>query len=86
TGSLKGLGFGLGLFYVGQRQGDLDNSFQVPGYTRTDTSLFYRGKNYRIGLNIENLFDVSYFEAAESSLRVFYGSPFTVKGSVSWTF
>ncbi|MBW4539456.1 MAG: TonB-dependent siderophore receptor [Myxacorys chilensis ATA2-1-KO14] len=86
TGSLRGLGFGLGIFYVGQRQGDLDNSFQVPSYTRTDASLFYRRDNYRIGLNIENLFDVSYFETAESSLRVYYGAPFTVRGTVSWTF
>jgi iron complex outermembrane recepter protein len=86
TGSLKGLGFGLGLFYVGERQGDLDNSFQTPGYTRTDISLFYRRENYRIGLNIENLFDIRYFESAESPLRVFYGSPFVVRGSVSWTF
>lgn len=86
TGSLKGLGFGLGLFYVGQRQGDLDNSFEVPSYTRTDASLFYRRDNYRIGLNIENLFNVSYFETAESPLRVYYGAPFTVRGTVSWTF
>jgi iron complex outermembrane recepter protein len=86
TGSLKGLGFGLGIFYVGQRQGDLDNSFEVPSYTRTDASLFYQRDNYRIGLNIENLFDVSYFETAESSLRVFYGAPFTVRGTLSWTF
>ncbi|MBD1842682.1 TonB-dependent siderophore receptor [Cyanobacteria bacterium FACHB-63] len=86
TGSLRGLGFGLGLFYVGQRQGDFDNSFQVPSYTRTDASLFYRRDNYRIGLNIENLFDVSYFETAESPLRVYYGAPFTVRGTVSWTF
>ncbi len=86
TGSLKGLGFGLGLFYVGDRQGDLDNSFEVPGYTRTDVSLFYRRNNLRIGLNIENLFDVGYFETAESPLRVYYGAPFTVRGTISWTF
>ncbi|KAM3100364.1 TonB-dependent siderophore receptor [Phormidesmis sp. 146-35] len=86
TGSLRGLGFGLGIFYVGQRQGDLDNSFEVPSYTRTDASLFYRRDNYRIGLNIENLFNISYFETAESPLRVFYGAPFTVRGTLSWTF
>lgn len=86
SGALKGLGAGLGLFYVGQRQGDLDNSFQVPSYTRTDASLFYRRDNFRIGLNIENLFDVRYFETAESPLRVYYGAPFTVRGTISWTF
>jgi iron complex outermembrane recepter protein len=86
TGSLRGLGFGLGIFYVGQRQGDLDNSFEVPSYTRTDASIFYRQDNFRIGLNLENLFDITYFETAESSLRVYYGAPFTVRGTISWTF
>jgi len=86
TGSLKGLGFGLGVFYVGERQGDLDNSFEVPSYTRTDASIFYRRDNFRVGLNIENLFDVTYFETSESSLRVYYGAPFTVRGTISWSF
>lgn len=86
TGSLRGLGFGLGIFFVGERQGDLDNSFEVPSYTRTDASVFYRRDNLRIGLNVENLFDIEYFEAAESPLRVFYGAPFTIRGTVSWTF
>jgi iron complex outermembrane receptor protein len=86
TGSLKGLGGGLGLFYVGQREGDLGNTFQIPSYVRTDLSLFYRRENFRIGLNIENLFDVRYFEASESDLRVFYGAPLTVKGTISYSF
>lgn len=86
TGSLKGIGGGLGLFYVGQREGDLGNTFQIPGYIRTDLSLFYRRENLRIGLNIENLFNARYFEASESDLRVFYGAPFTVKGTISYSF
>jgi len=42
SGALQGLGMGVGLFFVGERQGDLSNSFTVPGYTRTDAALFYR--------------------------------------------
>jgi iron complex outermembrane receptor protein len=86
TGSLQGLGFGLGVFYVGPRQGDLANSFEIPGYTRTDASIFYNRDNFRVGLNFENLFDVRYFEASSNRLRVFYGAPFTVRGTVSWSF
>ncbi|MHC5732847.1 MAG: TonB-dependent receptor domain-containing protein, partial [Nostoc sp.] len=37
-GDLKGLGFGLGLFYVGRRAGDADNSFELPDYLRTDAA------------------------------------------------
>lgn len=86
TGTLQGLGFGLGIFYVGSLQGDLDNSFQVPSYIRTDAAVFYNRDNFRVGLNFENLFDVGYFEAAEGPLRVFYGAPFTVRATVSWSF
>ncbi len=42
SGDLRGLGFGLGLFYVGERAGDLDNSFEIPDYLRTDAAIYYR--------------------------------------------
>lgn len=42
TGDLQGLGFGLGLFYVGDRAGDLANTFEVSDYIRTDGSIFYQ--------------------------------------------
>ncbi|MDY6897503.1 MAG: TonB-dependent siderophore receptor, partial [Cyanobacteriota bacterium] len=63
-GNLKGLGFGLGLFYVGERQRDLDNSYELGSYFRTDAALFYKKDNWRAQLNIENLFDINYFRSA----------------------
>lgn len=39
-GDLQGLGFGLGLFYVGDRAGDTGNTFEVPNYLRTDAAIF----------------------------------------------
>ena len=85
-GSLQGLGFGLGLFYIGERQGDLDNTFTLPSYVRTDAALFYRQNNFRAALNLQNLFDTNYFEAGESTLRVFPGAPRTVKFTLGWQF
>jgi len=86
TGSLQGLGFGLGLFYVGEREGDLDNSFSLPSYVRTDAAIFYNRGQFRVALNVRNLFDIRYFETAEGDLRVFPGEPLTLLGSVSWQF
>ncbi|AUB41608.1 TC.FEV.OM, iron complex outermembrane recepter protein [Nostoc flagelliforme CCNUN1] len=83
-GNLQGLGFGLGLFYVGERQGDLNNSFSLPSYVRTDAALFYRRDNFRAALNFQNLFDNEYFETAESDLRVFPGAPRTIKFTLGW--
>mgnify|MGYP001791770384 CR=1 FL=1 len=85
-GILEGLGAGLGLFYVGERQGDLANSFTVPSYLRTDASVFYRRNNFRGTLSIKNLFDIDYFESAQNRNRVFSGEPLTLQGSISWQF
>jgi iron complex outermembrane receptor protein len=85
-GPAKGFGFGLGLLYVGDRFGDADNSFTVPGYLRTDAALFYRRDRFRIGLNFQNLFNVDYFKSAAFRESVYIGDPFTVIGSVSIEF
>jgi iron complex outermembrane recepter protein len=86
AGSLKGLGFGLGLFYVDQRPGDNENTFKLPSYLRTDAALFYQRENWKLGLNIKNLFDVRYFDSAVVRERINPGEPLTVVGSVSVKF
>jgi iron complex outermembrane recepter protein len=88
-GSLEGLGFGLGLFYVGERQGDLENTFQLPSYFRTDAAIFYKQNDWRLQVNFRNLFDIRYFTAANYDARNFGvnpGAPFTVTGSISYEF
>ncbi|MEH2069455.1 MAG: TonB-dependent receptor [Nostoc sp.] len=86
TGRLKGLGFGLGLFYVGEREGDLANSFETDSYLRTDASIFYQRNNLRLGLNFKNLFNVNYIEASRTRTTVNPSAPFTVQGTISWEF
>ncbi|MEH2410047.1 TonB-dependent receptor domain-containing protein [Nostoc sp.] len=86
SGSLKGLGFGLGLFYVGDRQGDLENDFELPSYFRTNAAIFYKQGQLRAQVNFRNLFDVDYFESASNILRVYPGEPFTVQGTISLEF
>lgn len=85
-GSLQGLGVGLGLYYVGDRSGDLDNTFELPNYLRTDAAIFYRRDKFRAALNFQNLLNVEYFESSQSRLRVYYGAPLTIKGSISVEF
>jgi iron complex outermembrane recepter protein len=85
-GDFKGLGGSLGIYFVGDRQGDLENTFEVPSYTRTDAAIFYNRDKFRAALNFRNLFDIEYFESAQTDLRVRPGDPFTVIGSVSFEF
>ena len=86
-GSLQGLGFGAGLFFIGEREVDTDNSFQVPSYTRTDGSIFYQRENWKAALNFKNIFNIDYIESTGgNSLRLNPGIPFTVLGSLSVEF
>ncbi len=87
-GDLQGLGFGLGLRYVGEREGDLNNSFQVEDYFLTNATLFYQGDDFRLALNVENLFDISYIETTDNLRRAGLepGDPFTIVGSISVQF
>jgi iron complex outermembrane receptor protein len=87
-GDLQGLGFGLGLFYVGERQGNLANSFQVSDYLRTDAAIYYRRNRFSTAINIRNLFDIAYVSSVNfgDRLAVSRGEPFTIVGSVRWEF
>lgn len=87
TGSLEGLGFGLGLYYLGDRPLDNANTVELPGFLRTDAAIFYERNQFRAALNIRNLFDVeSYVSRYGSSTLVQVGTPFTVQGTLSWRF
>ncbi len=88
SGDLQGLGFGLGLKYVGDRQGDLANSFTLGSYFTTDAAIFYKRDKWRFALNFKNIGDVKYVEttAGSRSSSNSFGDPFTVVGSVSLQF
>ncbi|MDV3351187.1 TonB-dependent siderophore receptor [Leptothoe sp. LEGE 181152] len=86
-GDLQGLGVGLGVNYVGNREGDLANTFEVEDYFLTNAALFYKRDNWRFGLNFNNLFDVNYIRVTDNrSFGNIPGAPFSVVGSVSVTF
>ena len=85
-GSLEGLGFGAGIFSVGERAGDLDNSFFVDGFTRVDAAISYERENYRAAVNFRNIFNIDYIEGADDRQEVYPGAPFEVLGTVSVKF
>ncbi|BFU90179.1 MAG: ligand-gated channel [Nitrospira sp.] len=93
-GPLKGLGAGIGLFAAGERAGDLANSFELPGYVRTDAALYYRKPeiftrtNLIAQLNVRNLLDQEYFYSGGQgrASAAFPGAPATVLGSIKLEF
>jgi iron complex outermembrane receptor protein len=87
AGDLQGLGFGAGVFHVGERAGDFRDTFDLPGYWRTDATVFYNRDNWRAAINVQNLFDVRYFKANNfGRVAIEPGAPLTVIGSVSVDF
>ncbi|MUG92595.1 TonB-dependent receptor [Scytonema sp. UIC 10036] len=86
NGGLKGFGGGLGLFFVGDRPGDSLNTFELPSYFRTDATIFYKRDTWRVALNIRNLFGVEYYETSQSRNIIYPDAPFTVQGTISYTF
>ena len=85
-GNAKGLGFGFGLFYVGDRQGDLENTFSLGDYLRTDAAVYYRRNQFNAAINIRNLFNVNYISSSSGRTYIDQGEPFTVVGSIRWEF
>ena len=87
-GNLQGLGFGLGFNFVGEREGDLENSYTLDSYFLTNAAVFYDRHKWRLGLNFKNIFDVDYIAGASEPRERGNdrGEPFTVLGSISYEF
>ncbi|MDI1335153.1 MAG: TonB-dependent receptor [Lacunisphaera sp.] len=76
TGALKGLGVGTGIVYVGKAwAGDPTTSvyYRLKGWTRVDSSIYYKWKRYDFALNIQNLLDKRYISSAQSALTLNIG-------------
>ncbi|MEH2419759.1 MAG: TonB-dependent siderophore receptor [Nostoc sp.] len=84
NGNWKGFGFGGGVFYTGDREAELPNTFKIPSYVRADATIFYKRDNWRVGLNFKNLFDTQYYDSQGYYLRP--GAPLTVLGTFSVQF
>lgn len=83
SGELQGLGFGVGFNYVGEREGDLENSFEADSYFLSNAAVFYERDNWRFGINIKNLFNINYIQAVSNSRSSanIPGEPLTVIAS-----
>ena len=86
SGDLQGLGFGMGVFYVGDREAEIPNDVVLSSYVRGDASIFYRRDNWQAQLNFQNLFNTAYFDSTQNTGLIFPGEPFTVVGGVSVRF
>lgn len=92
---LDGLSLGFGVFVVGNRQGDDQSSFQLPGYVRLDAMAAYKwkvmGQDVTAQLNLRNLANTRYFESSDNNFStakytIHPGAPFTAVGTIKVEF
>lgn len=74
---LKDIGIGLGVQYSGSKVPWFTRTFEVPGYTLFDMAIFYTPAkaNMQLALNVNNIFDTTYWIGAQNYLRLFPGAP-----------
>lgn len=82
-GWLRGLGLGAGVTYVGQRFGDLTNSYTVGAYARVDAAAWYDfDERWRLSVNLRNLTDARYIEQPFNQFNNAPGAPFSVLAAI----
>ncbi|MEX0270785.1 TonB-dependent siderophore receptor [Leptolyngbyaceae cyanobacterium UHCC 1019] len=85
-GGLKGLSLSTGLIYAGERSGDSENTFELPGYVRVDLGAGYKINNVTFRLAVENLFNERYASGSSSRASITQGLPLAITGKVSVEF
>ncbi|GJL92671.1 TonB-dependent receptor [Hyphococcus sp.] len=80
-------GVGLGVTHQSAMFVGVDNSVELPGYTRVDAAVFYDVSDaVRVQVNLENLLDESYFPDAHSNDNISTGEPLNARFTVSARF
>ncbi|SPC17571.1 TonB-dependent siderophore receptor [Cupriavidus taiwanensis] len=80
-------GAGAGLRYVGQRPGDVQDSFSLPAYVLVDLHGYWQySRHVRVSLNVGNLFDKTYYASSYSSLWVAPGAGRSVRLGVQLSY
>jgi len=70
------LAAGLGILYRDDMYAAIDNTVTLPGYTRADAAVFYALKKaVRLQLNVENVFDRTYYVNADNNTNISPGFP-----------
>jgi catecholate siderophore receptor len=79
--------FGLGLIHQSEQYTSLNNTTELPSFTRVDAALYYDiSANTKVQLNIENLLDEDYYPSAHNDNNVSIGEPLNARVNVSYKF
>ena len=80
-------GVGLGIAHQSSQFASIDNTVELPSFTRVDAALYYQhSEKIQMQVNIENLFDEDYFPAAHNNNNISTGEPVNARFSLSLAF
>ncbi len=86
NGGATGYSLGLGAYALSEQQGDVANSFQIPGYVRADLMAQYKwlwaDAILTAQLNLTNISDTGYYVASGSRDEIAPGRPRTLLASL----
>lgn len=80
------VGLGGGIVYQDARPVDLANTYNLPAFVRVDGGLFYTRGQLGANVYVENIGDVNYIAASQSTYQLFPGAPTNVRATVSWLY
>lgn len=85
---LKDIGVGLGLQHSGDKVPWFSRAFKTPAYTIMDMALYYNPAKttMQLALNVNNVFNTTYWLGAQSYLRLFPGAPRNVMLTATYRF
>ena len=80
-------GVGLGVVHQSRMYAAVDNSVELPGFTRMDGALFVTlDRHVRAQLNVENLFDERYYATSHGNNNIMPGASRTLRLSLVTAF
>ena len=69
-------GVGVGIISQDRYYAAVDNTVQIPGYTRVDGAIFWRLNKYvKAQINVENIFGAKYYPTVDGNNNIMPGSP-----------
>lgn len=83
-GPLRNFGVGSGVRYMSSSAGDAANTFTVPGRVLVDLGAHYDIQNWRLSLNLNNVFDREYISYCTTASVCYWGATRTVLGTARY--
>jgi catecholate siderophore receptor len=81
------VGAALGILRRSDMFATIDNTVVLPGYTRVDAAGFFSlARQLRLQVNVENLFDKTYYINADSNTNISFGFPRAVRVGLTANF